>query len=94
MPFLGFGENFAFWGGHFSPGPRQNKDSPPRDLGIIRISLKNIYRCGNDDPANTVHQLASLLQVQFAKLDGLYLMENVTSIFLRGKLGTMHRINV
>ena len=24
--------------GHFGPGPRQNKDSPPRDLGIIRIS--------------------------------------------------------
>ena len=46
MPFLGdilpilggFGGNFAFWGGHFGPGPRQDKDSPPRDLGKIRIS--------------------------------------------------------
>ena len=47
LPFLcdilgGFGENFAFWGGHFSPGPRQDKDSPPRDLGKIMISWQNI----------------------------------------------------
>ena len=28
---------FFFWGGHFGPGPRQDKDSPLRDL-VIRIS--------------------------------------------------------
>ena len=46
LPILGgFGENFAFRGGQFGPGPRQNKDSPPRDLGIIRISWQNIHPC-------------------------------------------------
>ena len=30
---------------YFSPGPRQDKDSPPRDRGIIRFSCKNIHLC-------------------------------------------------
>ena len=33
-----FRGKFCLLGGHFGPGPRLNKDSPPRDLGIIRIS--------------------------------------------------------
>ena len=34
----GFRGKFCLLGGHFGPGPRQDKDSPPRDLGKIRIS--------------------------------------------------------
>ena len=38
LPSLGgCGENFVFSGGNFCPGPRQNKASPPRDLGKIGI---------------------------------------------------------
>ena len=33
-----FRGKFCLLGGHFGPGPRQDKDSPPRDLGKIRIS--------------------------------------------------------
>ena len=34
----GFRGKFCLLGGHFGPGPRQDKDLPPRDLGRIRIS--------------------------------------------------------
>ena len=33
-----FRGKFCLLGGHFGPGPRQDKGLPPRDLGIIRIS--------------------------------------------------------
>ena len=35
-------QSFAFRGGHFGPGPRQDKDSPPRDLGRIRSGRARI----------------------------------------------------
>ena len=61
MPFLGdilpilggFRGKFCLLGGHFSPGPRQNKDSPLSDLGKIRISWKNIYPCTYPDLTTT-----------------------------------------
>ena len=41
----GFRGKFCLLGGYFGLGPRQYKDSPPRDLGKIRISWQNIHPC-------------------------------------------------